>query len=126
MSFRLGIPPRKRAEGRFIGQVRRELARAFAEEHATRGLTQRDLARSLETNRAAISRRLRGESNLTLRTVAALAWAMNRRIVFRLAEREAQTGDGHNAAEIAVNPPVHRRTGGDGGHTTAQMTVSQG
>mgnify|MGYP000117194880 CR=1 FL=1 len=126
MSFRIGLPPRKRAEGRFIGQVRRELARAFAEEHEQRGLSQSDLARSLDTNRAAVSRRLRGETNLTLRTIAGFAWAMNRRIVFRLVKPDSRTDAAHNESAVVINPAPDRRTGGDSRHTTTRITVDAG
>lgn len=92
MSFTLRLSPRKRASGRFIGRVRDELIKAFLEAKAERGLTQRQLADDLGVDRARVSRALKGEENLTLRSVAEFASALDREIVFSLTKRSVAPG----------------------------------
>jgi len=87
-SFQFAPDRRKRIAGRFFARVRRELQKAFMEEKETRGLTQAQLARQLGVNRAAVCRQLAGTSNLTLRTLADYAWAMDRDLVFSMPRHE--------------------------------------
>lgn len=47
-------------------------------------LTQQELARRLQDNRANINRQLSGEDEITLRSLADLAWALDREITFEL------------------------------------------
>lgn len=76
MSYELKIDPKRRVAGRFIGNVRKALINAAVEEKTHRGLTQQKVADCLGVNRSVINRMLRGEVNLTLRSVAELAWSM--------------------------------------------------
>lgn len=48
------------------------------------GKSKADLARALETSRANITQLLSGERNVTLRTLADLAWACDSRIVLNI------------------------------------------
>src|SRR6266481_7263280 len=79
--FRFDIDTRSRLAGRFIGRVRRELLKAIKEEKRD-GLTQQELARRLETRRSDINRQLSGEAEITLRSLADLAWALDREVFF--------------------------------------------
>jgi hypothetical protein len=85
-SFRISIKPNRRAAARFIGQVRRGLQRAYGEEQKKRGLSQSDIARSLEIHRSVINRELKGFKDITLGRVAELAWAMGRRPLIEFPE----------------------------------------
>lgn len=76
MSFELKIDPKRRAAGRFIGTVRKALINAAINEKQARGLSQQKVADCLGVNRSVVNRMLRGDMNLTLRSVAELAWAM--------------------------------------------------
>lgn len=58
------------------------------------GVSKTDLARELNTSLANVSQKLRGTSNLTLRTVAAIAHAMNLRPVLRLEDSRVASGWG--------------------------------
>lgn len=58
------------------GRVESELREAFARKHEADGLTQADLATKLDIDRAAVNRRLMGQSNMTLQTVADMCWAL--------------------------------------------------
>jgi hypothetical protein len=83
-SFRFDIGGRARKAGRFIGRVRSELLKAAAEEKDANGVTAGELAKKLKTRNSAINKQLEGESNLSLRALADLAWALNREISFEL------------------------------------------
>ncbi len=77
--------------GRFIGRVRRELLKAIMEEKSG-GLTQQELARRLETRRSDINRQLSGEAEITLRSLADLAWALDREVTVELRRAEGTAG----------------------------------
>jgi transcriptional regulator with XRE-family HTH domain len=83
-SFHFDIGERARHAGRFIGRVRGELLRALSERKSERGFSQEALARKLDAERSLINRQLSGESNLSLRSLADLAWAMDLEISFEL------------------------------------------
>ena len=93
--FRFDIDTRSRMAGRFIGRVRRELLKAIVEEKHG-GLTQQELARRLETRRSDINRQLSGEAEITLRSLADLAWALDREVTVEL--RRADGAVGQNIA----------------------------
>jgi ribosome-binding protein aMBF1 (putative translation factor) len=97
MFFRFDIDARSRSAGRFIGRVRRELLRAITEEKRA-GLTQQELARRLESQRSNINRQLSGEAEITLRSLAELAWALDREIAFEL--RRPDNAAGQNIAPV--------------------------
>lgn len=91
-SFHFDIGGRARNAGRFIGRVRGELLRALSERKSEGGLSQEALARKLDTERSLINRQLSGESNLTLRSLADLAWAMDLEISFELKKPATEAG----------------------------------
>jgi len=101
-SFHFDIGGRARHAGRFIGRVRGELLRALAEKKAKAMLPQQDfpqqafpqqaLAEKLGIERSLINRQLSGEANLSLRSLADLAWAMDMEISFELKEPMARAG----------------------------------
>ncbi|KAB1079387.1 helix-turn-helix domain-containing protein [Methylobacterium soli] len=87
-SFRFDVGSRGRKAARFITRVRNELQKAVVEERESSGLNQQKLATKLGVNRSVINRQLSGEANLTLRSVAELAWALDRDIEFSLSKPE--------------------------------------
>jgi ribosome-binding protein aMBF1 (putative translation factor) len=89
--FRFDIGARSRTGGRLIGRVRRELLRAVAEERAA-GLTQQELASRLQTHRSDVNRQLSGDSEITLRSLAELAWALGREITLELRRPDKMAG----------------------------------
>jgi hypothetical protein len=90
-SFQITLSPKRRAATRFIGQVRRQLQRALAEEKATHGATQSGVARKLDVHRSVISRELRGQKDIGLGRVAEFAWALGLEPHLEL-KRAAQPG----------------------------------
>lgn len=105
-SFQTAVTPSRRAGNRFISAVRRALQKAFAEEASKRGLTQAELARRLGVNRSVVTRELRGVENLTLRSVAELAFGMGRRAELTLAEPVIKVGDNGGNVSDGVAPVV--------------------
>jgi transcriptional regulator with XRE-family HTH domain len=89
--FRFDINARSRTAGRFVGRVRRELLRAVTEQKQA-GLTQQELARRLESGRSNVNRQLSGEAEITLRSLADLAWALDREITFELRRPDQAAG----------------------------------
>jgi len=87
-SYQFAPNPRKRTVGRFLTRVRRELQKAFAEEKASRGLTQAQIARELGVHRAVVCRQLAGTENIELRTLADYAWVFKRDIQFSMPQME--------------------------------------
>ena len=91
-SFHFDIGSRARHAGRFIGRVRGELLRALAEKKAKDALPQQALAEKLGIERSLINRQLSGEENLSLRSLADLAWAMDMEISFELKQPTSSAG----------------------------------
>jgi transcriptional regulator with XRE-family HTH domain len=91
-SFHFDIGSRARNAGRFIGRVRSELLRALSAKKAQGRFSQQSLAHKLEVHRSLINRQLSGEANLTLRSLADLAWALGMEISFELREPVVETG----------------------------------
>ncbi len=91
--YEFDIGDKSRKVARFIGLVHAELQRAFSQERLPpRKLTQQKIASMLDTNRSVINRQLVGEENLTLRTVAELAWALDCNIIFALQKATVPAG----------------------------------
>jgi plasmid maintenance system antidote protein VapI len=87
MSYELKIDPKKRAASRFIGKVRKALISAAIEEKKLSGISQKEIAEAIGVNKSVVSRMLKGESNLTLRSVGELAWALGWEPDFTLKRR---------------------------------------
>jgi transcriptional regulator with XRE-family HTH domain len=91
-SFNFDIGGRARLAGRFIGRVRHELLRVLSEKKAENGISQQALAQKLNVHRSLINRQLSGEANLTLRSLADLAWALDMEISFELKNPKVEFG----------------------------------
>jgi transcriptional regulator with XRE-family HTH domain len=100
-SFQFDVGSRARNAGRFIGRVRDELLKALSDRKKDGKLTQQELARKLDVHRSLVNRQLAGEANLTLRSLADLAWAMDMEIAFELKKPGVEAGQ---------NQPVNTST----------------
>ena len=72
-----------------------------------RGMTQADVAREMGVSRARVSQILRGNDNLTLKSIVAVAIALDCRIEFRLQVAEPAT-DAHERSAAESPTPVDR------------------
>ena len=112
-SFKISIDPRRKAFTRLISAIHRELAAALEREGRTLNLTQSDMANTLGVNKSAISRRLSGTSNLTLKSISDLAWALGHDVDFRLvSRRQKMAGANHPIATVPKGPVVFSSTTG--------------
>ena len=99
ISYVFDIGDRARKVSRFIAHVRSELQRVLVEEKSTRKITQQSIAEKLGVNRSVINRQLMGEENLTLRSIAELAWALDWELEFQLTKPEVKKGDNYGNYE---------------------------
>ena len=107
MSYRIEIDPRARAAGRLIGDIRQQLAAMIEEERAHSGLPKRALARKLGIRQSVLTKILSGESTLTLRSLAEISWALERRVNVRFQERERpRPGSNSDGAWTDVPAPT--------------------
>jgi transcriptional regulator with XRE-family HTH domain len=107
-SFHFDIGSRARHAGRFIGRVRGELLKALSQRKSEGHLPQQALAEKLGIERSAINRQLSGEANLTLRSLADLAWAMDMEISFALTAPPANAGQNHPAQHHPITTSTVR------------------
>jgi transcriptional regulator with XRE-family HTH domain len=75
-----------------LGEIQHALLEALEEEHATRGLTRAEIARILGRDKSFVTRKLNGESNMTLQSLADLAFALDRPVKIGLPSRRAAAG----------------------------------
>jgi transcriptional regulator with XRE-family HTH domain len=101
-SYHFDIGSRAQKAGRFIARVRDELVRVLSEKKRD-GLTQHALAQRLGVNRSVINRQLSGESNLTLRSLADIAWAMDMELSFELRHPEKAPGRNEPVTTSTIN-----------------------
>lgn len=80
MSYQMRVDPRSRNSGRFSLRVQRELQKAVS----SSGMRQQQIAEKLGVDRSIINRRLTGRANLTLRSIADIAWATDHDVVISL------------------------------------------
>lgn len=108
MSYQMPISPRSRKAGRFIGRVHSEIQNAFSKRSHDDGLTQQQLATLLDVDRSVVNKRLLGKANLTLRTIADFAWALDYGIEFRLVDLKEKRKHGNHQPKIApdTTPPT--------------------
>lgn len=121
-SFLYDIGDKNRAIVRFISDVNSELQSALVSEKRKRKLTQQAIADALDVNRSVINRRFMGLENMTLKSVAELAWVLGREINFSLEEEVSQ--DGGNERLKVDSPPVAFLTGDTGVSTSKSSTMS--
>ncbi len=76
-SFDFDISEKELAGAEHIIRVSRRLISVFLKKVTAEKFTKAELARRLETNKAHVSRMLRGDANLTLRTIGEICWAMD-------------------------------------------------
>jgi hypothetical protein len=98
-SSSLRISDREKSYARLIGEIQHALNQALSEEHGATGLTKAQIAVILGKNKSFVTRKLSGASNMTLETLADLAYALNRPVRVRLPSR-ASAG-----SNVLMTPP---------------------
>ena len=85
------IDEKSDAVAHFVSLVGAKIQEAFLHRKMSDGLTQQGLAAALDVDRSRIHRCLSGYSNLTLESVAELAWAMRGTPLFSIALDDEKT-----------------------------------
>lgn len=76
MSYQLRIDKRSLKVAKFISRLQSAIQSALAES----GMTQQEVAEKLGVDRSVVNRRLKGKANLTARSIADFAFALDRDI----------------------------------------------
>jgi transcriptional regulator with XRE-family HTH domain len=110
MSYRLKIDPKSRKAARFISRLQKAIQKALIDS----GKSQQDVATILGVDRSVINRRLSGKANLTARSVAEFAYALDKDIEFSFVDKSAiRHSNSANATGVSSNlQPVTRNVGG--------------
>jgi len=86
------LDKRRRTFVRLIGEIHHALNQALSEEKESRGLNKTKIARLLGLDRSAISKKFDGRHNMTLESLADLAFALDRPVKVSLPAREKSAG----------------------------------
>jgi len=81
------IDPRQLTYVRLIGEISHALNQALTEESQSRGLTLQQMSDTLGKHKSVVSRLMAGERNITLKSLADLAFALNRPVRISLPPR---------------------------------------
>jgi len=110
-SFDFDIPEKDLAAALFMTKLNHQLMNDMARQQRSQRLTKSEVARLLGIDKAAVSRMLRGNSNLTERTIGELLWAMN--VEWDIVSRDlAPVGSNHKSGPAAqVTAPATAAAG---------------
>lgn len=117
-SYQIDPGPRSVAVGRFLDGVRRELLEAFLSESEASGLTVQHLSQKLLKPCSEINGYFAGTLPLSLRSIADLAWALNRSISFDIGAEKTVAGQNSHPAAMTVHYHGSYRDGPAHAHTT--------
>lgn len=67
-----------------MGQVTKGLVAAYEKENSKTGFTQAQLANKIGVDKSVVTRRLHGDANMTLRTLADMIWALDHEIEVKI------------------------------------------
>lgn len=105
-SVKSPISKQRRTYTRLIGEIQHALNQALTEENVARGLTRAKMAEILRCDRGTITKLFSGTRNMTLETLADLAYALDRPVRVSLPSRSAT----NQYVEAPQANPVPKRT----------------
>lgn len=97
-----------------MGDIKHALNQALAEEFAARKLTRKHIADLLEVDKSFVTKKFTGEGNMTLETLADLAFALDRSVKITLSPRKiaAQSNIAHyDDLKTFTSSPEERKGG---------------
>lgn len=102
MSYQMRIDKKSRKVARFISG----LQRAIQSEFIASGKTQQEVADALGVGRSVINRRLKGSANLTARSIAEFAYALDKdvKVVFTDVDTRRNSTETHADMVISLPP----------------------
>ena len=83
MSYQLKIDPKSGKAARFISNLQKTIHKALVES----GKTQQEVAETLGVDRSVVNRRLKGSANLTARSIAEFAFALDKGVAIEFTDR---------------------------------------
>lgn len=102
MSFEFDIDPKDAASAEFMTRVHRVLIREMMAAARQKKLSRADIARLLDVDKAVVSRALNGKSNLTIRTISELCWAIGVKPRFEACEESLPVGCNDAGSDYSV------------------------
>lgn len=90
---------RRRTYVRLIGEINHVLNEALAQEFERRQLTMTKMGEIIDRDKSFVSKKMNGTTNMTLETLADLAYALNRPVKVTLPSREPVSGANHKINE---------------------------
>jgi transcriptional regulator with XRE-family HTH domain len=107
MSFRFDVGARARSASRLIGNIRSDIIAAVVRHRTAENVSQQRLAESIGISRADLNSYLSGQKDLTLRSLADIAFALNKEIVVEL--RDPESGSKGNYFDAPSLVPTARK-----------------
>jgi|AraplaMF_Col_mLB_1032019.scaffolds.fasta_scaffold01067_17 transcriptional regulator with XRE-family HTH domain len=107
MSFRFDVGARARSASRLIGNIRSDIIAAVVRHRTAENVSQQRLAESIGISRADLNSYLSGQKDLTLRSLADIAFALNKEIVVEL--RDPESGSKGNYFDAPSLAPTARK-----------------
>jgi DNA-binding phage protein len=101
-SSRRTTDPRRLAFLNLAAQIETQLRDAFERQHENGKVSQSDLSKKLGVNRSAIHRRLMGQANMTIETIADMVWALDLAINVSIYDPASEPAD-NSLAPSMVN-----------------------
>ena len=105
---------------KLVGEIESQLRQAYAKRYEQGRDTQASLAKKLKVDRSVIHRRLSGRSNMTVQTIADMAWALGYCVAFAISDADEGAGNQHRILpvhDLEMAPkreaPPRILTGGD-------------
>jgi transcriptional regulator with XRE-family HTH domain len=107
MSFRFDVGARARSASRLIGNLRSDIIAAVVKHRTSENVSQQRLAETIGISRSDLNSYLSGQKDLTLRSLADIAFALNKEIVVEL--RDPDSGSKGNYFEAEPLVPIGRK-----------------
>ena len=100
MSYLFELSPLEEAGASLVSDVGHKLQEAITEERKHRTLTKQEIATTLGVHRSHVHRLLSGHHNLTLVSLAELAYALGREVQINLPKIQNETGANFHHLDI--------------------------
>lgn len=91
---------------KLAGQIESKLRGAFAKRHEQKRESQASIARKIGVNRSAVNRRLTGQTNMTIETIADMVWSLGYCIDVDIYDPEERRTNGHQIVPDHDSSPL--------------------
>jgi Helix-turn-helix len=91
-SFRTKVSQRRATYLRLVGQIEGQLREAYHRRFREKKITQSSLADKLGVGRSVVNRRLSGQRNMTIETIADMVWGLGHAIEVKIYDPSERMG----------------------------------